>query len=296
MTFSRSQPGSLLMTVDVEDWFHILDSPVAPTIDQWESLPSRVELGMERILQVLEDCHVRATMFWLGWLAERHKSLVRQCISCGHEIASHGYGHVLAYKVGPRSFLNDIVRAKKVLENITGEAVVGFRAPGFGITGQSLWGFDLIRAAGYEYDASVFPAARGHGGMPGAQSTPHRIKTLHGELAEIPASVLSCAGAAVSLFGGGYLRATPRPLLLWAAKRVLDRGQFLVLYIHPRELDPSHPRLPLPWHRYLKCYVNIASSGSKLRHLLRLGNSIRMRDFNVETDVVGEPLEVGITT
>jgi polysaccharide deacetylase family protein (PEP-CTERM system associated) len=283
------------MTVDVEDWFHILDSPVAPTMERWESLPSRVEIGMERLLQVLDDCQVSATMFWLGWMAERHKSLVRQCISSGHEIASHGYGHVLPYKVGPKAFLDDVVRAKNVLEDITGRPVVGFRAPGFGITGESCWAFELI-CAGYRYDSSVFPAVRGHGGMPGERSTPHRIKTSHGELAEFPTSVLTCAGASVSLFGGGYLRATPTPLLQWAAKRVLDRGQLLVLYIHPRELDPSHPHLPLRWDRRLKCYMNIASAEPKLRHLLRLGNNIRMCDITVARDFAGETMELAITT
>jgi polysaccharide deacetylase family protein (PEP-CTERM system associated) len=295
VTFSKSQSGSVMMTVDVEDWFHILDSPIAPTMEQWNSLPSRVEIGLERILQVLDDCRVSATMFWLGWMAERHKRLVRQCLSSGHEIASHGYGHVLPYKVGPTVFLDDILRAKHVLEDITGKPVVGFRAPGFGIIGQSRWAFDLIRAAGYRYDSSVFPAVRGHGGMPGEQRTPHLIKTLHGELAEFPTSVLSCAGASLSLFGGGYLRATPKPLLLWAAKRVLDRGQLLVLYIHPRELDPSHPRLPLPWDRRLKCYINIASTEGKLRRLLPLGNSIRMCDFTVASDFADETVELGIT-
>lgn len=283
------------MTVDVEDWFHILDSPVAPSMEQWENLPSRVEIGLECILKLLDDCQVSATMFWLGWMAERHKHLVRQCASSGHEIASHGYGHVLAYKVGPAAFLDDILRAKQVLENITGQAVVGFRAPGFGITSQSRWAFDVIRAAGYRYDSSVFPAVRGHGGMPGECSTPHLIKTLHGELTEFPASVFSCVGASLSLFGGGYLRATPIPLLQWAAKRVLDRGQLLVLYIHPRELDLSHPRLPLPWVRRLKCYTNIASTERKLRLLLPLGKSIRMRDFTVASDLSGETMEMAIT-
>ena len=296
MTLSKLVPGSVMMTVDVEDWFHILDSPITPTMERWERLPSRVEIGLERILQVLDDCGVRATMFWLGWIAERHKRLVRQCVSSGHEVASHGYGHVLAYKVGPTDFLDDIVRAKHVLENITGQAVVGFRAPGFGITSESRWAFDLIRAAEYRYDSSVFPALRGHGGMPGECSTPHLIKTLHGELAEFPASVLRYAGASLSLFGGGYLRATPMPLLVGAAKRVLDRGQLLVLYIHPRELDPSHPRLPLPWGRRLKCYINIASTEHKLRRLLSLGNSIRMCDFTVGSDLVDKTAGLGITT
>jgi polysaccharide deacetylase family protein (PEP-CTERM system associated) len=296
VAFSKLAPGSIMMTVDVEDWFHILDSPLAPTMERWESLPSRVEIGLERLLQVLDDCGVRATMFWLGWIAERHKRLVRQCASSGHEIASHGYGHLLPYKVGPTAFLDDIVRAKQVLEDITGKAVVGFRAPGFGITNESRWAFDLIRVAGYRYDSSVFPALRGHGGMPGECRSPHLIQSLHGELAEFPASVLRYAGASLSLFGGGYLRATPMLLLLAAAKRVLDRGQLLVLYIHPRELDPSHPRLPLPWGRRLKCYINIASTEPKLRRLLSLGHSVKMCDFTVGSDFADETMGLAITT
>jgi polysaccharide deacetylase family protein (PEP-CTERM system associated) len=288
-------PGSLVMTIDVEDWFHILDSPIAPTIDQWGSLPSRVEIGMERLLQMLDECNVRATMFWLGWMAERHKGLVRRCVNAGHEIASHGYGHLLPYKVGPAAFRDDIVRSKQVIEDITGEPVLGFRAPGFGITGDSRWAFDLIRDAGYMYDASVFPAVRGHGGIPGERGTPHRIATPFGELAEFPTSVLNCAGASLSLFGGGYLRATPTPLLVWAAKSLLDSGQLLVLYIHPRELDPAHPRLPLPWDRRFKCYTNLASTEPKLRRLLRLGHSVKMSDFNIPREIARETVDLRIT-
>src|SRR3989344_1710933 len=121
------------LTVDVEDWFHILDTPAAPGFEQWGLLESRVEQNMERILGLLSEQNVHATFFWLGWVAEKHPDLLRRCAREGHEIASHGYAHVLAHQVGPRSFRDDIRRGKSALEDITGHAVKGFRAPGFGI-------------------------------------------------------------------------------------------------------------------------------------------------------------------
>ena len=292
MSSSRLKNASIIVTVDVEEWFHVLDSPVVPPMERWDSLPSRVEFGLERILDTLEACGVCATMFCLGWVAERHSNLVRKCARRGHEIASHGYGHVLAYKVGPKAFLTDIARAKSVLEDITGAPVVGFRAPGFGITGRSRWAFDVIRSAGYLYDASIFPARRAHGGIPGERVGPHLIKTAHGILTEFPTSILNYAGFPLSLFGGGYLRATPRPVLLWAAERLLSRGRSVILYVHPREFDPDHPRLPLPWLRYAKCYMNLPSTEPKIRNLLRLGHCITMHDAC--RSEFADSLEVGI--
>ncbi|MEJ2702233.1 MAG: DUF3473 domain-containing protein [Sedimentisphaerales bacterium] len=267
--WNHQSNGKLLscLTVDVEDWFHILDSPGVPSIERWSSLESRIERNLERMLELLDSLSVKVTLFWLGWLAERHKDLVRKCQDAGHEIASHGYAHVLAYKVGTEAFRRDIVDARVVLEDITGERVRGLRSAGFGITAKAYWAFDVIKEAGYEYDSSVFPASRGHGGIPGSPLRPYFIETRSGHLLEIPMSVVKILGHRTSLFGGGYLRLANKLTIRWGIDKLRAAQQPLIIYIHPRELDPEHPRLPLSLFRQFKCYVNLNTTLPKLKWL-----------------------------
>ena len=255
------------LTVDVEDWYHILDSDAVPARDQWPLLESRVERNTTRILEVLARRGVKATFFWLGWMAERHQPLVRRCLAEGHEIASHGYAHVLAYQTGRRGFQQDVVRAKTCLEDIAGREILGFRAAGFGIKEATGWAFEVIRAAGHQYDASVFPARRGHGGMRHAPLVPYLIDTPSGGLFEVPMSVVEVLGRRVSLFGGGYLRLAPKAALRWGAGLLAAAGRPLVVYVHPRDIDPQQPRLPLPPLRRFKCYVNLRTGLDKIEWL-----------------------------
>lgn len=272
MTISplKNQPnGKLLscLTIDVEDWFHILDSPAVPSIEDRSSLESRIERNVEKLLTLLDSFSVKATFFWLGWAAEQHKSLVRKCHNSGHEVANHGYGHVLPYRVGKDGFKDDIERGKKILEDITGDTVRGFRAPGFGITEKALWAFDVIAESGHQYDSSVFPATRGHGGMSTSPLGPYFIETASGHLLEIPMSVVEVFGRRVSLFGGGYLRLATKQMIRWGISRLQKAQQPLIVYVHPREIDPDHPRLPLSLIRRFKCYVRLRSTLPKLAWL-----------------------------
>ncbi|MFH1884651.1 MAG: XrtA system polysaccharide deacetylase [Planctomycetota bacterium] len=255
------------LTIDVEDWFHILDSSIVPDMTQWSHLPSRVEGNVERMLLLLADTHTVGTFFWLGWMAQRFPRLVRRCRDAGHEIASHGYGHLLAYKVGPKIFQQDITRAKSVLENIIGAPVKGFRAPGFGIKKNNGWAFDIIKESGYEYDSSVFPGTREHGGIVDSPLEIHFIETQNGPLPEIPMSAVEIFGRRIHLFGGGYLRLASKSLIRWGIKKVHAQGRPLVVYIHPREIDLHQPRLPFGLQRRFKCYVNLKSTIVKLRWL-----------------------------
>lgn len=268
-----------VITIDVEDWYHILDSSVVPQISRWGSLESRVARNVERLLKMLEQTNVQATFFWLGWVAERHKSLVRMCQDAGHEIASHGYAHVLPYKVGRNAFREDAYHAKGILEDITGQAVLGFRAAGFGVTHEARWAFDVIKEVGYAYDSSVFPATRGHGGMPESPMGPYVIETQVGPLLECPMSAVEVLGARLNLFGGGYLRIAPKHLIRWGCDRLHADGQPVIVYVHPREIDPSHPRLPLSLKRRFKCYVNLKSTMAKLEWLCREYKFCTMRDL-----------------
>ena len=255
------------LTIDVEDWFHILDSNAVPPMDRWPSLEARVEENTSRLLDLLAVCRVKATFFLLGWVAERHKSLLRRCLREGHEIASHGYAHLLAYRVGRGQFQQDVLHAKSCLQDIAGVEVFGFRAPGFGITNSTSWAFDVIREAGHLYDASVFPAPRAHGGIAQARLVPYIIHTPAGELFEVPTSVVELFGRRVSLFGGGYLRLAPKAIIRWGAGRLKAAGRPLVVYIHPRDIDSHQPRLPLPPLRRFKCYVNLHTTQDKVKWL-----------------------------
>jgi polysaccharide deacetylase family protein (PEP-CTERM system associated) len=264
-----NQKPSLCLTIDVEDWFHILDSPVVPSIEYWSSLESRIERNVEKLLILLDSFSAKSTWFWLGWLAERHKNLVRKCQAAGHEIACHGYAHILAHEVGEQAFRKDISCSKAILEDIIGEPIRGFRAPGFSVTNKTAWAFDVITEVGYQYDASVFPASRAHGGMPDAIVEPHFIETTNGYLLEIPSSVVEIFGRRMCLFGGGYLRLASKPLIKWGLNRLLAAGKPLVFYVHPREIDPEHPRLPLSLTRRFRSYVRLKSTLSKLEWLCR---------------------------
>ena len=266
-------------TVDVEDWFNILDSPSVPPIGQWGNLESRLQKNVEILLDVFEKNRVRMTMFWLGWMAQRDTELVIRCQLAGHEIASHGYGHVLALKESPESFYEDISHAKALLEDITGERIYGFRAPGYGITEKAPWAFDVIKEAGYVYDSSVFPTEHGHGGMGNVPLAPYIIKTKNGPLFEIGMSVIELFGLRFCVFGGGYLRLAPKFLISLGIKHLQNKDRPLIVYIHPREIDPDHPRLPLPPLRRFKSYINLKTTMSKIEWLCERNIFCTMRDI-----------------
>ena len=282
MFLLENQSNSKLLsclTVDVEDWFHILDSPTVPGIKHWPSLESRIERNLKELLAVLDNFSVKVTFFWLGWLAERHKDLVCMCRDAGHEIASHGYAHVLAYQVGPNAFRDDITRAKNILENIIGDQIRGFRAPGFSITEKAPWAFEVIKELGYQYDSSVFPAPRGHGGIVNSPLEPYFIETLSGHLLEIPMSIIEIFGRRTSLFGGGYLRLANKLMIKWGIDKLQTAGRPLIIYIHPREIDPAHPHLPLSLLKQFKCYVNLSSTLPKLKWLCKNYSMLTMLEM-----------------
>ena len=266
-------------SIDVEDWYHILDSSAAPHVKLWDSLESRVEPNLRCLLEMLDTANTRATFFWLGWLADRNKSLVRECCQAGHEIASHGYHHVLPDRVGAELFKDDIERAKKTLEDITGKQVLGFRVAGVGIKKRTRWAFDLIKEVGYEYDSSVFPAFREHNSMFTTSVRAHMIQTETGPLVEIPVVATKVFGLRLYFFGGGYLRLSPIQLIKWGIKKLHQAGQPLIVYVHPRELDQEQPRLPLGAIRSFRTYVNLKSTLPKLRWLLKEYDFVPMREL-----------------
>ena len=256
----------VVFTIDVEDWFHILEVPSTPKYDEWERLPSRVERNFSKLLDMLRESNVHATCFFLGWVAQRFPDLVRRAVSEGHEIASHGHSHRVAYKMSREEFLDDIQGARKRLEDISGSPVLGYRAPGFSAISDIPWFFDAVSEAGYVYDSSVFPAKRVHGGLEIDELGPHR---LHGSgLIEIPITVAKFFGKRMCFFGGGYLRLFPLWLIDRKIHEVLAEGRPVNIYVHPREIDPGHPRLPMSASRTFRSYTRLHTTEPKLRHLL----------------------------
>lgn len=257
------------MTVDVEEWFNILDIPGEIPFEKWGEQENRLVPNLERILDLFRKYNVKATFFWLGFFAEKYPEWVRRCAEDGHEIASHGYAHILAFKSSRNVFRDDIRKSKDILENIIQKPVTGYRSAGFSTTDDSTWTFDEVRAAGYLYDSSVFPAVRDDGGM---VSSPRAIYTMHtssGDLLEIPQSIVSVFGQRISMFGGGYLRLFPYSMIKWGIKRLHADNLPLVIYVHPREIDPDHPRLKMSCRRKFKSYVNLSTTFKKLTSLCK---------------------------
>lgn len=263
----RNRPACLL-TIDVEDWFHILEHRKVPERPRWDALPSRVEMNFLRLLDLLDRHQAQSTCFFLGWVARRFPHLVREAARRGHDVASHGMDHKRPVEMTRMELEVDLRTSKAMLEDISGREVDGYRAAGFALPEDTGLFFELLAKHGYRYDSSVFPARHRHGGQPDAELGPRTIETPSGSVQEYPISVLPLFGHRLCLFGGGYFRVAPFALVRRGALSVLNAGRPLVLYLHPREIDPEQPRLPLGFTRSLRAYVNLHRTEPKLNALL----------------------------
>lgn len=255
------------LTIDVEDYFQV--SALAPYIPRarWDEIPCRVERNVDVILELLEASGHRATFFTLGWIAERFPSLVRRISDAGHEVASHGYGHHRATDQTQAEFLEDIRKAKRLLEGITGQEVKGYRAPSFSIGHGNLWAFDCIAEAGYRYSSSVYPVKHDHYGMPDAPRFPYEVRP---GLVEIPMTTSRVGLRNLPVGGGGYFRLLPYAVSRWLIRRVnrLDNRPAM-FYFHPWELDAGQPRISeADAKSRFRHYVNLHRTIPRLRRLL----------------------------
>ena len=254
------------LTVDVEDYFQV--SAMAPYIarDDWDSIPCRVERNIDRLLQLFAGQNAHATFFVLGWIAERYPAMTRRIVAEGHELASHGYGHLRAFDQSRGDFIADITRAKKTLEDIAGVSVVGYRAPSFSIGSNNLWAFDCILEAGYHYSSSIYPVKHDHYGMPDAPRTPYHSRE---GLLEIPITTARAFGRNFPAGGGGYFRFAPYLFSRWAIKHVNEHEKrAAIFYMHPWEIDPGQPRVPgIGLKTRFRHYLNLTRMESRLRRL-----------------------------
>lgn len=261
--------GRHVFTVDVEEYFqvHAFRELVHP--DEWECFPSRVWLGTERLLELLEEADTRATFFVLGWIGERHPGLVRRIAAAGHEVASHGYGHDLVHELDRASFRDDARRSKAILEDVTGSGVVGYRAPRFSLESDTEWMLEVLAEEGYRYDSSLVPARMlGGGGYPGAGRWPRIVPTHGGRLLELPLTTARWAGVTVPAAGGAYLRHLPYALVRAGFHQAEAEGQPGVFYVHPWELDPDQPKFAATLTARLRHYRNLERTGELVRRVL----------------------------
>src|SRR5262245_2974175 len=258
-------------SVDVEDWYQVSDFEDVVAPSAWGTYESRVVANTERILGLLDEHGVKGTFFILAWNAERHPDLVRRIARAGHEIASHGHRHRLIFDQTPAEFAEDLRRSKDILEDLTGEPVLGYRAPSFSLTTRSIWALDVLLEAGLRYDSSIFPVSDRLYGIPDARRFPFVIRRAgERELVEFPMSTARVLGRNWPLGGGAYLRVLPYPYLRWGMRRVNAEGQPALVYLHPWEVDPGQPRIKSRGKRGVSVhYVNLAGTEPRLRRLLR---------------------------
>jgi len=278
------------LSIDVEEWFHVLDVPGAPQPVSWDALPRTVVRNTMKILDILEDSHAHGTFFVLGWVADRYGQLVREIARRGHEVACHGDRHRLVFQQGRAGLEQDLRRARGLLQDLSGAPVIGYRAPGFSIGPRAPWAFDVIREVGFLYDSSLFPARRMHGGAPGSPQRPHAMKLENGlTLVEFPSSVVRVGPVHVAFAGGGYLRLLPYEFIRWGLMRLNARDIPACVYLHPREIDPAHPRLRMSWQRHFQSYVGLHSAERKLRQLLTDFRFGRLADILLERKLLEVP-------
>jgi polysaccharide deacetylase family protein (PEP-CTERM system associated) len=267
---TSSAPIINALSFDIEDWFHMVEIDAVSEPRQWDTLPSIVERYTELILQTVDDAHVKATFFMLGWIADRHPRLVRLIADRGHELATHSFWHRKVYELKPDEFRDDLRQSIDAIEAAGGKRVLGFRAPSFSITPGSEWAFDAMHEVGLKYDASLFPAPRGHGGYPCPPGIHSFTKTPSGKpMPELPMSVMRLGPKSLAFSGGGYLRLLPSWLIRRGFAQLHAQGRPVVVYLHPRDFAADCPRVPMPLKRKFKCYVGLSSTLGKFQMMLR---------------------------
>jgi polysaccharide deacetylase family protein (PEP-CTERM system associated) len=255
------------MTIDVEDYFQVSAFKTNILPSTWDSLPCRVERNMDVVLGKLSEKNVKATFFTLGWVADRFPETVRRIVAEGHELASHGYGHQMITDLSLAQFKEDVIRSKLLLEDVSGQPILGYRAPSFSVGPTTLWAQDVLAETGHRYSSSIYPIKHDLYGMPDAPRFAHRLKN---GLVEIPATSIRISNRNLPSSGGGFFRLFP----MWLSKKAISRvnnvdQQPAIFYCHPWEFDPGQPRIEgASWKSKFRHYVNLHTTADKFSQLL----------------------------
>jgi polysaccharide deacetylase family protein (PEP-CTERM system associated) len=255
-----------VLTFDIEEWFHLLDHPSTKSEIQWANFPSRIDLNVDRILFLLEDARVQATFFCLGWVAEKYPHIIKKIGNLGYEVACHSHTHQLAYKQTPYEFREDLRRAKFTIEDVLGKEINTYRIPGFSLTEDNLWVFDILHEQGFAVDCSVFPASRAHGGLESFTTDQPCLIELENSalIKELPLNTYQILGNRLVFSGGGYFRLLPYPML----KHLFEKSNYVMTYFHPRDFDYLQPVIPdLSMVRRFKSYYGLRHAERKLDKL-----------------------------
>ncbi|HRH65836.1 MAG TPA: polysaccharide deacetylase family protein [Bacteroidia bacterium] len=254
-----------ILTIDLEDWFHILDHPETERPEQWSAFESRLESNVDRLLDILDEHKQQATWFCLGWIAKQYPSVVKK-IAAKHEIACHSDVHQLVFRQSPAAFREDTRNVIKRLEDLCGKKMDAYRASGFSITEKTSWAFEILLECGITMDCSVFPANRNHGGFERfGIAQPCRISVQGAFLKEFPLNTVSLFGKEIVFSGGGYFRALPYSFI----HKQMIRSDYVMTYFHPRDFDPDQPVMrSLPVKRRLMSYYGLKAALPKFIRLL----------------------------
>ena len=267
------------MTIDVEDYYQVaaFGKIVAPS--DWDNYESRVVANTQRFLELLASRNIKATFFVLGYEAEWHPELVREIADAGHEIGSHGYAHQLAYTQSEVEFRDDVARSRKLLQDLSGQDVISYRAPSFSIGRRTPWGHRVLVEEGYRCDSSVFPVRHDLYGDPDAPVGIHNIETESGPILEFPPTVVRLFGRNVPTGGGGYFRIFP----WWLTRRMLtqiNKTRPFVFYIHPWEIDPDQPRFDnASLKSRFRHYTNLHKTADRFTRLLDIFRFTTLREI-----------------
>ena len=254
------------MTIDVEDYYHVHAFKDVIDRSEWDGKESRVEANTNRMLDLFEKADAKATFFTLGCVAAAHPQIVKRIVAEGHELASHGWDHWAVFDQDQSTFLADITRARKTLEDIGGTSVSGYRAASFSIDERSPWAYDALAEAGYRYSSSSHPIAHDAYGDPNADRAPH--VTVSG-VVEIPVTTAKMGSKRVPAGGGGFFRLLPLNWFTRAHRQAVAEGLIPNFYLHPWEIDPEQPRIKgAPLKSQFRHYVGLSRCESKLKRLL----------------------------
>ena len=256
------------MTVDVEDYFQV--SAFEPYIDRaaWDDKECRVERNVDRILELFDEHDVKATFFTLGWIAQRFPQMTRRLVEQGHELASHGWSHVRVTQQNPDQFREDVVRTKALLEDLSGQEIIGYRAASYSIGADNLWALDVLQETGHRYSSSIYPIKHDLYGMPDAPR--FAFKPGETDFTEFPVTTVRFGARNFPCGGGGWFRLVPYAGMRWAMRRVNSHDrESVIFYFHPWEIDPAQPRQAgISAKTRFRHYLNLARMESRLNRLL----------------------------
>ncbi|MBC8465786.1 DUF3473 domain-containing protein [bacterium] len=258
-------------SVDVEDWYQVENLSSVISRSTWDKRERRVVRNMDRLLGIFDEANVKVTCFILGKVAREFPELVKKIADKGHEVASHGEDHLSLYSHNPETFRSTIDSLKKYLEDVSGQQVIGYRAPNFTITKETWWALDILAECGYLYDSSVFPFKRKRYGVKDAPIDPYKISLTNGlTIAEFPPTVINLGIKTIPIAGGGYFRLYPTSFMNWAIKRLEKNHRVLCFYIHPWEIDPGQPKVSgIPFLEKRMHYLNLNTTEKKLKKVFK---------------------------